>query len=451
MRRFPTLLLTAFLTCASSAATPPNAAATLPSFPTAEGFGTTTPGGRGGRVIAVTTLADDGPGSLRQALQEKEPRIVVFRIGGMIALAKDIVVSQPFVTIAGQSAPGDGICLTGAALRITTHDVIVRHLRVRVGDDPAGPNPENRDGIGIANRESEPHHIVLDHCSVSWAIDENVQLWYRCHDITIQWCLIAESLEKSLHPKGGHGMGMIIGDHARNVSVHHNLFAHNMDRNPLLKGDTATEVINNVVYNWRSHGTALTDLENSGPHRADIIANLYLPGPQSPKRVGVTLLKNLKPETSVHVRGNLGPGRANDTDDEWAIALNQSSLPLRSEQRVLGGDRVSIEPVAGLRDRVLAAAGAIAPARDTADARIVQSVRDSAGALINSPRAVGGLPTYRSGDLPVDSDHDDMPDNWEDQHALNPRDPADGSRTAPSGYTWIEEYLNELAAPVSRK
>jgi pectate lyase len=397
-------------------------------------------------VIAVTTLADDGPGSLRQALSEKEPRIVVFRVGGVIALKKDLLVSEPFVTIAGQSAPGDGICLTGAGLRITTHDVVVRYLRVRVGDDPAGPNPENRDGIAIANRESAPHHIVLDHCSVSWAIDENVQLWYRCHDVTIQWCLIAESLEKSLHPKGAHGMGMLVGDHAQNVSVHHTLFAHNMDRNPLLKGDTATEVVNNVIYNWRNHGTSLGDPEGSGPHRADIIANLYLPGPQSPKHAGITLHRTTKPETSVYVLGTRGPGREQETNtDEWAAVLNQSPQPVRSDQRVLDGDRVSIELVSGLQDRVLASVGATAPSRDPVDARIVQSVRDRAGSLINTPREVGGWPSYRASPAPVDSDRDGMPDSWEERHALNPRDAADASRTAPSGYTWIEEYLNELA------
>lgn len=420
-------------------------AAPLPAFPGAEGFGATTPGGRGGRVVEVTTLADDGLGSLRHALREKGPRIVVFRVGGLIQLKKDIVVGEPFVTVAGQSAPGDGICLAGAGLRIATHDVIVRYLRVRVGDDPAGPNPENRDGIGIANRESAPYHIVLDHCSVSWAIDENVQLWYPCHDITIQWCLIAESLEKSLHPKGDHGMGLLVGDHARNVSVHHNFFAHNMDRNPLLKGDTSTEAINNVIYNWRSHATALTDPEGSGPQRADLIANLYLPGPQSPKRGGITLQKTIKPETSVYVRGNLGPGRTEDAADEWATVFSQSPLPVRSERRVLDGNRISIDPVSGLRERVFASVGATAPVRDAADARIVQSTRDGTGALINSPRDVGGWPIYRNATPPLDSDHDGMPDKWEQQHGLNPRDFADGSRSAPSGYTWIEEYLNELA------
>jgi hypothetical protein len=169
----------------------------LPAFPGAEGFGSTTPGGRGGRVIAVTTLNPSGPGSIQEACQARGPRIVVFRVGGVLQLTRSLEVREPFLTLAGQTAPGDGICLRGAGLSIRTHDVIIRGLRLRVGDDPGGPDPENRDGIEIAhNKPGEVYNIVVDHCSVSWAIDENVSTWYECRDITFQWCLIAEALMK---------------------------------------------------------------------------------------------------------------------------------------------------------------------------------------------------------------------------------------------------------------
>src|SRR5690606_17601334 len=183
-------------------------AAPVPAFPGAEGFGAFTPGGRGGRVIAVTTLESDGPGSLRAAVQAKGPRIIVFRVGGLIDMKGGIAIEEPFVTIAGQTAPGDGICLANGSLTIRTHDVVLRHLRVRVGDGPTGGNPENRDALCIAGSGDEAYNIVVDHCSFSWALDENVQTWRGPRDITIQWSITSESLLDSLHPKGRHGKGM---------------------------------------------------------------------------------------------------------------------------------------------------------------------------------------------------------------------------------------------------
>lgn len=416
-------------------------AAELPAFPGAEGHGATTPGGRGGKVIRVTSLADSGPGSLREALLTKGPRVVVFAIGGIIDLKKDITVREPYLTLAGQSAPGDGICLRGAALRIATHDVIVRYLRVRVGDDPNGPNPDNRDGIGISDPMSVPHHIVLDHCSVSWAIDENVQLWYPCHDITIQWCLIAESLERSLHPKGAHGMGLLVGDHARRISIHHNLLAHHMDRSPLLKGDTLAEVVANVIYNWRNHGTALTDLEGSGLHNAVIRDNLYLPGPQTRAgQPGITLQRDVKPGSQVILSGNRLAGLPTDA------VLNRSTVTVTHDLGDGATDRIRPTSSDKLLEEVLTKVGATRPARDAVDARVVQAVRTGGGRIIDRPADVGGWPTYRSAPPRPDRDGDGLPDAWEEAHALNPADSSDAARPAPSGYSWIEVYLDEVAA-----
>ncbi|MBX3739335.1 MAG: hypothetical protein KF715_21785 [Candidatus Didemnitutus sp.] len=418
----------------------------MPAFSGAEGFGTDTPGGRGGQVIAVTTLGPDGPGSLAAALRAKGPRIVVFRVGGTIRLARDLNLDEPFVTIAGQTAPGDGICIRGGALRIRTHDVVVRHLRFRVGDDLAGPDPDNRDGIGIGNPREPVHHIVIDHCSISWAIDENVSLWHPCHDITVQWCLIAESLEHSLHPKGAHGMGLLVGDHAQRVSVHHNLFAHNQDRNPLLKGDTSAEVVDNVVYNWRWFATGLTDLEGSGVQRADIVGNTYLPGPQTRNRFGVGLEKTVRTGSVVFLRDNTVEGISADgaRGEEWKIVVSRAPFDGRSPMPTMPASGLASEPAVDAFPRVLAQAGAVLPRRDAVDTRIVAAVRGRTGRMIDSPRDVGGWPLYHSAPPPLDADGDGIPDDWERANGLDPRDARDGSTTAPDGFTWLEHYLASL-------
>jgi pectate lyase len=427
------------LTLAVAAADPTPA---VPSFPGAEGFGSRTPGGRGGRVIPVTNLNADGPGSLHAALSAAGPRIVVFRVGGVIALTRPLAITEPFVTVAGQTAPGDGICVRGAGLVVQTHDVIIRHLRFRVGDAEDGPDPENRDSLGIANRRTAPFAIIFDHCSISWAIDENLQLWYPCHDVTLQWCLISESLHRSRHPKGPHGMGLLVGDHAQRVSVHHCLFAHNDARSPLLKGGTSTEVINNVVYNWGSQATAMGDLEKSGPSHAHLLANLYLPGPQSGTRRGITISRaHLTDGSRFLVRNNIGPGRPNDTGDDW-LAVN-GDPKWRASEWVFAPSGVTTTSADSILEPVLEHVGATLPKRDPVDERVVASVRARSGSIIHSQTEVGGWPDYRSAAAPADTDRDGMPDAWEREHGFDPENPADGSRDADAdGYTNVEEFLN---------
>jgi pectate lyase len=222
----------------------------IPAFPGAEGFGSHTPGGRGGRVIEVTNLNPDGPGSLREACAAKGPCIVVFRVGGTIEINRGLSIREPFITIAGQTAPGDGICLRGGTLGVHTHDVVIRYLRVRVGDSPEGPDPENRDCIDISGDADRVYNVVVDHCSFSWSTDENVATWYGPRDVTIQWCITSESLNDSLHPKGPHGKGMILGSQDNTITIHHCLFAHNADRNPLI-GDTGNNV-GPSIFDFRS-------------------------------------------------------------------------------------------------------------------------------------------------------------------------------------------------------
>ena len=198
----------------------------LPAFPGAEGFGATTPGGRGGRVIFVTNLEDGGPGSFRAACDAEGPRIVVFRVSGLITLATPIVIKNPYLTIAGQTAPGDGVCLRNYTFIVATHDVVVRYLRSRLGDVSA----QEADSITLA---SGAHDVILDHCSATWSIDESLSLAGNVSNVTVQWCLIAEGLNHSKHSKGAHGYGSLSRANGP-VTWHHNLWAHNNARNPRL-------------------------------------------------------------------------------------------------------------------------------------------------------------------------------------------------------------------------
>ena len=223
----------------------------LPAFPGAEGFGATTPGGRGGKIIKVTNLNDSGPGSLRQALQYDAPAIIIFTTGGIINLRTKLYITSPFVTIAGQTAPGDGICIRGNGIAIQTHDVVLRYLKVRPGEIDFGPKNkwDNIDAISLGSASSKVYNVVLDHCSLSWAVDEVIGMWHDVRNVTVQHCTISEALHTSRHPKGYHGMGLLAGEKTANVSLHHNLFAHNNDRNPLLYTQGVVDFRNNVIYN----------------------------------------------------------------------------------------------------------------------------------------------------------------------------------------------------------
>jgi len=419
----------------------------VPAFPGAEGFGSRTPGGRGGRVIEVTNLNPDGPGSLRAAINAKGPRMVLFRVGGTIHLAGYITIREPFLTIAGQTAPGDGICLQGGGLLVMTHDVVIRYLRIRVGDDVEGQDPDNRDAIDIGEHDVPVYNVIIDHCSVSWAIDESITTWYpTCHDVTVQWCIVSEGLHDSLHPNGPHSMGILVGPGCRRVSLHHNLMAHNHARNPLVSPNTEIEIINNVVYNWM---WGATDLGNCGypveqPLLANVIGNYYKSGPST--RANPPFGINIKPcwkGSKVYIRGNIGPSRPTDTQDDWRLVLNQAGEGAKVNSPALAPSGIRVQPAMQAYEDVLAKAGAVLPLRDVVDARIVEEVRTGKGRIIHTPAEVGGWPPYRSAEPPADSDHDGMPDEWEREHGFELANPDDGPRDADGdGFTNVEEYLN---------
>ncbi len=417
------------------------AAGGVPAFPGAEGFGTQTPGGRGGRVIEVTTLDDAGPGSLRAALEAQGPRIVVFRVGGSLALRTPILIRSPFVTIAGQTAPGDGILVRDTNLRVRTHDVVIRYLRCRVGGNRGVPS-NRQDGIAIENDEDtrDTHHVVLDHCSVSWGQDENFGV-SGVHDVTIQWCIGAEGLRRGYHDKGDHSMGMILGNHCDRISVHHNLLMSNGSRNPRIQGGLH-DVVNNVVYNFGG----IMAMLSRGP-RVNMVGNWYQAGPSSSKRPPpVIRVEPGQDGGRYFLRGNINLVRRRPDEPEW---LGMTDLPV---EQVVAREPFPADPITATDaktalEAVLKEAGATIPRRDAVDERLLRELRAGKGQIIDHPDEVGGHPSIEGGPAPPDADHDGMPDAWEQQHGLNPSDPKDsGTDRDGDGYTNVEEYLNHLCA-----
>jgi hypothetical protein len=413
----------------------------LPSFPGAEGFGAATPGGRGGRVIVVDNLNDSGPGSLRAACLAKGPRIIVFRASGIIDLKTPVVVREPYLTLAGQTAPGDGICLRGSGLVIQSHDVVVRFLRSRPGD----LSGKEVDGISIGG---DARRVILDHCSASWSVDEALSPSGAIADVTVQWCVIAEALNRSVHSKGAHGYGSLVRA-AGGVTLHHNLWAHNAARNPRL-GDNygrppwpVFDVRNNVIYDWGGVASGQTGDRLS----ANYVANYLRPGPSSSLRPPIVLTQTAA--VQYFVEGNIVEGRPQFMKDAAAMFTPAESNGRRLfmlASRPFDTPAVRTTSAEEAFREVLARAGAVCPARDAVDERIISQVRSRTGRLIDSQKDVGGWPAYRTAEPPPDTDQDGMPDDWERARGLNPRDPADSAKDRDSdGYTNLEEYLNYLA------
>jgi pectate lyase len=422
------------------------AAAAIPAFPGAEGFGTLTVHGRGGRVIQVTNLDDTGPGSLREALTATGPRIVVFRVGGLITLATPLEIRNPNVYVAGQTAPGDGIAVRGAQISVKASDVVIRHVRSRAGDGNVGAPCDSRDGFQIINGPWK--NIVLDHVSASWGIDENMSIWPSASstattDITIQWSIISEGLLNSCHPEGPHGMGVLLGDFSSNISFHHNLMAHNNQRNPRIKGSVRNaDIVNNVFYNYGQIAGQFG--ESNKLSTANFVKNYWKAGPSSTASYQLSVATKMSNGTGIFYQGNIAPRRPTDTGPEYAIS-NQGSLYAVTTR--FAAPAVTTQTALDAYPLILAGAGASKPVRDAVDARIVNEVQTGTGRIIDSPSQVGGYPTYRNGTPPVDTDADGMPDTWESARGLNPGSAADAITDRDGdGYTNIEEYVNSLAS-----
>ena len=431
---------------------PPETPPDVPAFPGAEGFGAKTRGGRGGRILEVTNLNDDGPGSLRAAVDADGPRIVVFRVAGTITLQDEVDIHNPYITIAGQTAPGDGITIRNdpanrsAPLQIHTHDVVVRYLRLR-----PGPSTELAGALGavrIFSRDTDVYNVVVDHCSMSWGTDELVNVWYGAHDITLQWNFVSEGLNCSTHEQGCHSNGMLLGETgSHSMTVHHNLFAHVLHRAPRIKTEGTVDVVNNVVYNWADFGSwAPSHITGSPP--VNYVGNFAKRGIDTGD---TAYFVSASDPTQIYLEGNIAPNRSTDDQDEIDGVIRpgdeQWVVPTRH-----AAPTVTTDTASQAYERVLSEAGASAgvdcngnffPRRDPVDQRIASDVESGTGRIIDDPSEVGGWPELTSGTPCGDSDHDAMPNNWETLHGFEPNNPADGPQDRDGdGYTNVEEYLN---------
>jgi hypothetical protein len=428
------------------------AASKLAAFPGAEGFGMAACGGRGGRVIEVTNLEDNGPSSLREAIDANGPRIVVFRVGGYIELKSMLDINKPDITIAGQTAPGDGICLKNYGLEIRSDNVIVRYLRIR----PSDITKREFDAISVLDGRD----IVIDHCSTSWSLDEVVSVVSRrptMGNVTIQWCIIEESLNCSAHRKGCHGYASLIrAAFGNGVTYHHNLYAHNNGRNPRPGNYVNSQIDpcglffdfrNNVVYNWGGKHAGYNDdgrNEANSITSMNFVNNYYIRGPNS---TGSVAFRESTTGCKAYFSGNWMDGAC--PNDPWSLVefvdFNEAQKDAYKQSAPLPAAPVTTEETPAAYKRVLADAGASFPARDAVDKRVVDNVVKKTGRIINHIDEVGGYPKMESGTAPVDSDHDGMPDTWETAVGLNPNDANDarGDRDK-DGYTNIEEYINRL-------
>jgi hypothetical protein len=408
----------------------PAAAGLLPAFPGAEGGGMYTTGGRGGDVYEVTNLNDSGPGSLRDAVSQGN-RTIVFRVSGPIDLQSKLIIRASNLTLAGQTAPGDGISINHYPVIVDADNIIIRYLRFRLGDVPPG----EEDAMSIRKRKQ----IMIDHSSFSWAIDE-VLSPYENEFTTVQWSIVGEALHMSKHKKGRHGFGGLWG--AGNSTYHHNLLIHNASRNARFKGtvreDPTLDYRNNVIYNWNyqsAYGGDASEL--------NMINNYYKYGPDTVIDKRSSLHELTGSRGSLYISGNYVDGDPAVTADNWLGVQLDAGKQTLSEP--VPAYPVTTHTAEEAYELVLRQAGAILPKRDSVDARLVNDVRNRTGRQINTQLEVGGWPELHSLPAPPDSDHDGMPDAWELKNGLNPADPTDrnGDRNL-DGYTNLENYLNSI-------
>ena len=427
----------------------PDVAISVPAFPGAEGFGAGSMGGRGGKVLLVTNLNDSGPGSLRTAVETDGPRTIIFRVSGTIALKSAIVITKSHITIAGQTTPGDGICLKNYALVIAADHVIVRYIRCRPGDNAKAES----DSMSI----SSGHDIIVDHCSASWSVDETLSASSRGRlgNVTVQWCIISESLNDSIHHKGPHGYGSLIrGSFGNGYTYHHNLYAHHRARLPRPGNyidrtrDPEGFVLdfrNNVVYNWAGRAAGYNADGSNGTNsitKMNFVGNYYKTGVNS---TGSLAFSESTKSAKAWFSGNCMNGSY--PDDPWSLVsfskFSTEDMKTYKQSSSIPVPAVTTDDAMTAYKRVLAESGAILPKRDAVDTRIVDDVKNRTGKIIDDEQQVGGWPELKSIAPPEDSDKDGMPNTWEKQHGLNPDDPADRNADADAdGYTNLEEYLN---------
>jgi len=457
--------------------------AEIPAFPGAEGGGMYAFGGRGGKVLTVTSLEDSGPGTLRWACEQGGARIIVFNVAGIIQLKSPLIIRAPYVTIAGQTAPGDGICVAGESVWIDTHDVVMRHLRFRRGDTWVGRRDDALGGNAVGN-------IMMDHISASWGLDENMSLYRHMWNdstgkadlklgtvnITIQNSIFSEALDT-----WNHAFGATLG--GENCSFMRNLYANNTGRNPSIGWNGVFNFVNNVLFNWWHRSV------DGGDYTAkyNIINNYYKPGPVTPMDKPISH-RILKPESGrsmlerkvygmAYVHGNVVEGNERVTRNNWDGGVQVENLPdagdFRDEirwHRPFPMPHMRIMEAEAAFDFVIDNAGATLPRRDPVDERIARVVKSGVieyaeevslegipqfehrrlpadsykMGIITDISQVGGYPEYK-GKAYKDTDGDGMPDWWEKKYGLNPKDASDATGDlSGDGYTNIEKYINGI-------
>lgn len=458
----------------------------LPAFPGAEGYGMYTTGGRGGEVFHVTTLEDTGKeGSLRYALTANaNARTIVFDVDGTIHLKSELKISKSNITIAGQSAPGDGICIADFPVVLASNNIIIRYIRFRLGN----LHVDKHEGDGLGGMDKQ--NIIVDHCSISWSVDECCSV-YGNFNSTVQWCIIDQSMVNCGHSKGNHGYGGNWG--GSGASYHHNLLAHHVSRTPRLgprpgtQQDERMDLRNNVFYNWNGEGCYGGEGMN-----VDIINNYYKPGPGTENKragriakIGVRTTSYTKHDTdspngwdvmwhkwgTFFVEGNVNAKLPEVTRDNWTYGiLNQNSNAADNDytwednKAKLRRDTPLATPFTTTHsaevayDQVLLYAGASLH-RDSHDAYIVSDVRQGVATytgagqrpgFINNQDDAGGWPALEAGEPALDTDKDGMPDDYELAHGLDPNR-NDGKAMADNGYTHLENYLNSLVADITEQ
>ncbi|HEX8382202.1 MAG TPA: type I secretion C-terminal target domain-containing protein [Sphingomonas sp.] len=433
---------------------------TIRAFAGAEGYGAGTVGGRGGAIVHVTSLNDSGEGSLRWALETvKGPRIIVFDVGGTISLKSQILVEHGQVTIAGQSAPGEGIVIEGARIRIKASEVIMRGLHMRPGDAVQGEGPDDRDGLMIGTTDFTVKNVVIDHNSFSWGIDENVSINGRVKDVSFTNNIVAEGLSKSLHSKGEHSKGLLISnwegaaDDAARITVAKNLFSDNMQRNPEVRAGQDIEIVNNFIYNYGlghigtsigggSLGTLLTSV--------DVIGNVYTPGLSTGGVKNPVYLAATAAGSTITLVDNVLTSRATDSAGNQAqTTLWRTDLktPTHSVDYVrTGGSGIAVLDSSLVRATVLASAGAInGSGHDAVDQRIIAEATNGTGKIIDKTSDVASVSVSKAAvSGAADTDRDGMTDWFEDLYGFNKRAADQNGDNDRDGYTNVEEYLNGI-------
>jgi hypothetical protein len=437
------------------------------AFPGAEGFGKYATGGRNGQVVAVTNLKDDGEGSFRYALEQfpGEPLTIVFNISGIIELQSKINIKRSNLTIAGQTAPGNGICLknhslvlNGASGKGNHGNIIIRFLRSR----PGGTLKSGLYGFDMENC----HDVIIDHCSFSWANEECAAM-YDTKNTTVQWCMVTEGLYEAGHAKGHRSYGGVWG--GQYASYHHNLIAHQNSRAVRFNGSRAHDTLaiidysNNVIYNWGNANACYGGEVNivGGVSQVNMVNNYYKPGPATPvdlKFIHASYTEKVaKGVGEWYLDGNIMEGNRTLTKHNYKgldiselgnHAAHQANKPIQI------GEPIALQSAKQAYQFVLQFAGAILPSRDEVDKRLVIETSNGTATgmgvfgklgIIDSPNAVGGWSNYNSIKAPIDSDEDGMPDEWEIKHHLDPKNPTDRNLTDKNGYTNLEIYLIEKA------